>query len=190
MGTVMKERVKFRRRPLSPTAIEDQWLQRATAVAIEHARKAVTDGEVPPNTPIGRLSDTEWGWIVAAVLFGWIETRAEQAIKSSVGVDAHGRAEGYVRDINLDPDPWDVGAIAAILPELASASPVSEMRFKPFYDLSRDEMLAFLSDAFSLIRKAMVARDQGQNLVTQHTPSGSPPDPNDTLVGLPFSEKP
>jgi hypothetical protein len=173
MGTVMKERVKFRRRPLSPTVIEDQWLQRATVVAIEHARKAVTDGAVPPNTPIGRLSDVEWGWIVAAVLFGWIETRAEQAVKSGIG------AEEYVRSVNLDPDPWDAGTIASILPELASSAPL-------FYDLSRDEMIAFLSDAFGLIRKAMVARDQGQNLVTQHTPSGSPPDPNDTMDGLPF----
>jgi hypothetical protein len=175
----MKERVKFPKRPLSPSAVEDAWLQRATIVAIERARAAVSASGVPPNTPIGRLSDVEWGWIVAAVLFGWIETRAEQAIKSGVGT------EKYVRSVNLDPDPWDIGAIAAILPELANSSPISEIRFKPFYDLSRDEMLAFLEDAFGLIRKAMVARDRGQDLVTQHKPNGSSMEPDD-LDGLPF----
>jgi hypothetical protein len=175
----MKERVKFRKRPLSPSAVEDAWLQRATVVAIEHARAAIAAGSVPPNTPIGRLSDSEWGWIVAAVLFGWIETRAEQATKSGAG------AEQCIRDINLDPDPWDIGAVAAILPELASVSPISMMRFKPFYDLSCDEMSAFLLDAFGLIRKAMVARDWGQNRVTQHKPNGSSMEP-DTLDGLPF----
>jgi hypothetical protein len=177
---VIKERVKFRMRPLSPTAIEDAWLQRATVVAIEQARSVIRGGAVPPNVPVGRLSDVEWGWIIAGALFGWITARSEQAIKSGVG------AEKYVRTINLAPDPWDIGAIAAILPELASASPVSAMRFKPFYDLSRDEMLEFLSDAFGLIRKAMAARDQGQNLVTQHQPNGSSTEPDDPLDGLPF----
>ena len=87
VGAVMTGRTKFRVRPLSLSAIEDIWLRRATAVAIEQARAVVTGGAVPPNTPIGRLSDVEWGWIVAAVLFGWISTRAEQATSSGIGVE-------------------------------------------------------------------------------------------------------
>jgi hypothetical protein len=165
MGAVM--RVKFNKkhvRPLSPTAIEDAWLRRATAVAIEQARAVVSGGAVPPNTPVGRLSDVEFGWIVAAVLFGWITTRAEQATDSGIGL------EQSIRDLSLDPDPWDVGAIAAILPELAA----SEVDWsKPLAELPRDEMIAFLADALSLIRKAMAARDRGIGLVTRRTPAST-----------------
>jgi hypothetical protein len=157
-------RVKFnktRLRPLSPTAIEDAWLRQATAAAIEQARAVVSGGAVPPNTPIGRLGEVEWGWIVAAVLFGWISTRAEQATDNGVGV------EESIRAVSLDPDPWDAGAIAAILPELAA----SEVDWnKPLAELPREEMITFLADALSLIRKAMSARDRGQGLVTRRAP--------------------
>ena len=47
------------------------------------ARWSPIDGPIPPGTPIGRLGDVEWGWIVAAILFGWIATRAEQATAES-----------------------------------------------------------------------------------------------------------
>jgi hypothetical protein len=98
------------------------------------------------------------------VLFGWISTRAEQATNSGVGV------EESIRAINLDPDPWDSGAIAAILPELA----VSNVDWdKPLAGLSRDDMIALLADALSLIRKAIAARDRGQGLMTQRTPASA-----------------
>jgi hypothetical protein len=146
----------------SPSAIEDIWLRRATAVAIERARAAISGGAVPPNTPVGRLSDIEWGWIAAAVIFGWVSTRAEQATNSGVGPDE------LIRTTSIDPDPWDVGAIASILPELADAGAVDWSQ--SLLALSREEMVAFLADAFSLIRKAMAARDRGQGLVTERTP--------------------
>jgi hypothetical protein len=162
MGEVMTGRSKIKIRSLSPSAIEDAWLRRATAVAIEKARAVVTGGVMSPNTPVGRLGDVEWGWIVAAVLFGWISTRAEQATDSGVGV------EESIRAVNLDPNPWDVGAIAAILPELSD----SEVDWnKPLVGLSREEMITFLADALSLIRKAMAARDRGQGLVTRRMPA-------------------
>jgi hypothetical protein len=152
----------------SLTVIEDIWLRRATAVAIERARAAVSGSAVPPNTPVGRLSDIEWGWIAAAVIFGWVSTRAEQATNSGVGPDE------LIRTTSIDPDPWDVGAIASILPELAEAGAIDWK--KPLAELSRDEMCAFLADAFSLIRRAMAARDRGQGLVTQRTPFNDPVD--------------
>jgi hypothetical protein len=150
----------------SPTALEDIWLRRATAVAVEQARSIVNGGAVPPNTPIGRLSDTEWGWIVAAVIFGWTRTRAEQATNGGVDPDK------YIRDTGIDPDPWDAGAIAAILPELAESNVIIDWN-KPLVGLSRDEMVAFLSDALSLIRKATAARDRGERLVTRQTPNAA-----------------
>ena len=80
---------------VSPSALEDEWQRRATAAAIEAARKVVkVDGVIPPGTPIGRLGDVEWGWLVAAVLFGWISTRAEQATAESIDTELAIRTSG------------------------------------------------------------------------------------------------
>ena len=99
------------------SAIEDVWQRRATAAAIEAARKVVkVDGVIPPGTPIGRLGDVEWGWIVAAILFGWISTRAEQATAENIDTEL------AIRMTGLDPEPWDAGAVATILPELAETA--------------------------------------------------------------------
>src|SRR5258708_29705782 len=75
-----KRRVSF----LSPSEIEDRWQQRAVAAAISAARAAVGVDGVSPGTPIGRLGDVEWGWIGAGFLFGWIRTRAEQAVSDHI----------------------------------------------------------------------------------------------------------
>jgi hypothetical protein len=175
MGVVMGGAKKKLRLP-SLSAIEDAWQREATRVAIEKARAAISGGAVPPNTPIGRLSDIEWSWIAAGVLFGWIDARARQAVNNGVGVDKH------IRDTGLEPDPWDIGAIEAILPELAT----SEIDWsKSLADFSREEMIAFLGDAYNLIGKAMLARDAGEKLVTRRLPLGTAgqgeADPNDPL---------
>lgn len=157
----MTARRKLRLPSLS--AIEDCWQREATRVAIKKARAAISSGAVPPLTPIGRLSNVEWGWIVAAMLFGWIDTRARQAVDNGVGVNKH------IRDTGIDPDPWDAGAIAAILPELAT--PEFDWS-KSLAEFTRDEMIAFLGDAYNLIGKAMLARDNGEKLVTRRLPLG------------------
>jgi hypothetical protein len=157
----MAGRVKFKVRPLSPSAIEDAWLRRATAVAIEQARAVVSGGAVSPNRPVGRLSDVEWGWIVAGVLFGWISTRAEQATDSGVGV------EESIRAINLDPDPWDAGAVATILPELADTPGVDWTT--PLAAWPRETMVAFLTTALALMRKATIARDFGGGTILRRS---------------------
>ena len=46
------------------------------------------------NTPVGRLTDLQWGWIVTAVIFGWIETRIEQAIAEGIDQEAAVRMTG------------------------------------------------------------------------------------------------
>ena len=152
---------KFRFPSLS--AIEDTWQREATRVAIEKARAVV--GAVPPLTPIGQLSDTEWGWIVAGVLAGWIATRSRQATSNGVGPDKY----LYVNEM-LNPDPWDTGAIEAILPELGNCAADWS---KPLSQFSRGEMIAFLGDAYNLIGKAMLARDLGEPLVTRKGPPGT-----------------
>lgn len=143
------------------TALEDIWLREATRVAIEQARAVVSSGEINPNVSVGRLSDVEWGWIVSAILFGWLKTRATHAVDNGVGPANSVHAAG------LDPDPWDIGAIDAILWELAEAKVDWS---KPLAELSRDEILLFLNDALTLIRKALAARDQGENLITRRGP--------------------
>jgi hypothetical protein len=113
MGTLMSKLRTVGQ--VSPSALEEEWQRRATAAAIEAARGVVTlGGAVPPGTPVGRLNDTEWGWVLAAMLFAWIATRAEQAAAEQLDT------ERTIRLTGLDPEPRDAGAVAAILPELAS----------------------------------------------------------------------
>jgi hypothetical protein len=174
-----RPRLRFVSTELSPTAIEDVWLRRATAAAIDEARNVVSAGVMPPMTPIGRLSDVEWGWIVAGILFGWIRVRAEQATNTSAGI------ENSIRSLCISPDPWDLGAISAILPELADGNSVDWS--KPLVALSKDEMLAFLNDALTLTVKAMAARDRAQGLVTRRLPASDA----EAEVGAPaFDELP
>src|SRR6516162_4141232 len=97
---------------------EDDWQAKATASAIAGARKIAETFGPLTSTPVGRLSDTEWGWIVAAVVFGWISTRAEQAI-------AEGREiEAMIRSTGLQPHPCDWAVVSSILPELADKATV------------------------------------------------------------------
>ena len=58
----------------------DQRQQEATAAAVKAARSMVLASSPLRNTPIGRLGESQWGWIVTAGLFAWIQARIEQAI--------------------------------------------------------------------------------------------------------------
>jgi hypothetical protein len=144
---------------VSPTALEDIWQRKATEAAIAAARGVIRiDGAIPPGTPVGRLGDVEWGWIVSAILFGWIAVRAEQA--SSEQLDA----EQTIRMTGLDPEPWDAGAVMAVLPDLAD-SDIDWSR--PLSTWSREAMTSFLLTAMRLIRRATIARDLSDKGVTR-----------------------
>jgi hypothetical protein len=148
---------------VSLSALEDKWQRDATAAAIAAARRVVQmDGPIPPGTPIGRLSDTEWGWILAAMLFAWVRTRAEQAASEQLDT------EQVIRLTALDPEPWDAGAVAAILPELASTCGTIDWS-QPVTTWPRDTMIEFLLTAMRLIRKATIARDLSDKGVTRHS---------------------
>jgi hypothetical protein len=149
MGVVKPRRIG----QVSSSAIEDHWQRLATTAAIEAARGVVKfDGPIPPLTPIGRLNDIEWGWVLAAMLFAWIVTRSEQATAEQIDT------EQAIRLTGLDPEPWDIGAINTILPQLADACPGIDWS-RPLASWSREEMADFLLVAIRLIRKAMIARD-------------------------------
>jgi hypothetical protein len=146
---------------VSLSAIEDQWQRDATAAAIAAMRGVVQmGGPIPPNVPVGRLSETELGWMLSAGLFAWISKRAEQATAEQIDT------EQCIRMTALDPRPWDHGAIAAVLPELADAC--SELDWsKPLTAWSKDDIVGFLLKAMSLIRKAMIARDLSDKGITR-----------------------
>ena len=140
-------------RVVSETALEDEWLRRATAAASAAARDVFKlDGPIPPGTPVGRLADVELGWVPAAMLFAWVRTRAEQAACEQLDT------EQCIRLTGLDPEPWDAGAVAAILPELAGACAGIDWS-QPVTAWPKDVMIEFLLTAMRLIRKAMIARD-------------------------------
>jgi hypothetical protein len=142
-------------------SLEDAWQRRATEAAISAARGVVKpDGPILPLTPVGRLSDTEWGWIVATILFGWISTRAQQAAAENLDV------ERTIRASALDPDPWDSGAILAILPDLADACPGIDWSL-PLASWSKETMAGFLLAAMRLIRPALTARDLSAQGITR-----------------------
>ena len=105
-------------------------------------------------------SDIEWGWLVAAILFGWISTRAEQATAEQLDT------ERTIRMTALDPEPWDAGAVATILPELADACPDIDWS-QPLGAWPRETMVEFLLVAMRLIRKAMIARDLSESGITR-----------------------
>ena len=135
---------------------EDDWQAKATASAIAGARKIAETFGPLTNTPLGRLSDTEWGWLVAAIVFGWISARGEQAI-------AEGREiEAMIRSTGLQPNPCDWAVVSSILPELADKATIDWSQ--PLSAWSKNIMTNFLMLAWCLIREAEAARDRGKIL--------------------------
>ena len=138
------------------TRSENAWQDRATKAAIAAARRiALGDAAVIPiNTPVDRLSDVQWGWVVAAVLFAWFAVRSEQAT-------AEGRdVEQTIRD-GVD-GAWDAGAIASILPALADMPGIDWT--KPLADWPRDQTIAFLTKALGFAQRAIADRDRGPGI--------------------------
>jgi hypothetical protein len=168
--------------PVSASAIEDAWQRAGTAAAISAARGVIQlGGPIPPGTPVGRLSDTEWGWILAAMLFAWISTRAEQAAAEQLD------AEQTIRMTALDPQPWDAGAVAAILPELVDACPELDWS-KPLAAWSKDSIVEFLLKAMPLIRKAQIARDLSEKGISRQSSAATVARQANAAAGGPLME--
>jgi hypothetical protein len=133
---------------------ENEWQDQATAAAIAGARKIALGNTPLMNTPVGRLTDSQWGWIVTAAIFGWIRTRCQQAIAE--GVDQ----EEAVRSTGPSPSPRDAAVVASILPTLADTACVDWAL--PLQAWSKDAMTGFLLLAWQLIQKAETTSDQGK----------------------------
>jgi hypothetical protein len=140
-------------------SLDDVWQRRGMSAAVAAVRKVITGGTIPPGTPIGRLNDIELGWMVAAGLFAWLGTRAEQA--TAEGTDT----ELALRLTALDPEPWDAGAVAYALPDIANIKDVDWNR--PIGSWPKDMIVKFLLGAMPIIRNAMIARDVGGGVGTK-----------------------
>jgi hypothetical protein len=99
------------------------------------------------------LTDVELGWLIAAGLFAWIRTRAEQA--TAEGWDT----EQTLRLTALDPAPWDAGAVTYILPQLADLDGIDWSKSVGAW--SKDTITRFILAAMKLTSAAMLARDVG-----------------------------
>jgi hypothetical protein len=135
------------------SVVDDVWQRRAIASAIAAVRNLIGGDAIPKATPVGRLTDIELGWLVAAGLFAWIRTRAEQA--TAEGWDI----EQTLRITTGFPEPWDAGCAASILPRLADLDGINWER--PIAGWSKDDVVRFLLAATKLINAAMSARDAG-----------------------------
>jgi hypothetical protein len=130
------------------TPTEKEWLDKATAAAVAGARRVAPKGKVTD-----RLDDQEWGWIVAAVIVGWIQIRVQQAI-------AEGRdAEEVARWTAFSPDPCDVAVVHSILPTLADKADIDWSQ--PLAAWPKDMMTRFLLLAWRLIGETETVRDHG-----------------------------
>ena len=109
--------------PIAKFSLEDAWQRKATEAAIAAARGVVKhDGPIPPLTPIGRLSDTKWGWLVAAILFGWISTRAQQATAENLDV------ERTIQASAVSPIPGTPAQSSRFCPTSLAPAPISTGR--------------------------------------------------------------
>lgn len=146
------------------TKREDEWLRRATAVAIAEARKVALEGTALRLTPVERLNDAQWGWVINAAIFGWVTTRCQQAIEE--GMDQ----EEAVRLTGLPPSPCDVAVVRSVLPALAEQARVDWAQ--SLGACSKDTMTNFLLLAWQLINQAETARDRGAGeIVLREDPS-------------------
>jgi hypothetical protein len=154
-------------RSIRPPSVEDQWTRRAIAAAVHAARTAVLDGTVMARTPIIALTEPQWTRLAAATIAGWVCARAEQA--SAVGL-AH---DELILTTGHEPEPWDLGVVTTVMPELYRRVASKVDLFKGIGQLSRPEMIALLADAMVLLRQATAARDRGLRMTTERAPDDS-----------------
>lgn len=142
----------------------DAWLRTATSSAVAKVKELIGPNElINSSTPAGRLNEAQLTWIVSAAIWGWIVTRSEQA--ATEGLDT----ERASRVTHLNPDPWDLGAVKVILPELAKSCPGFDWS-KPAREWSKDELAQFLLTGFNLIKRAHAARDDVERQVAGKAP--------------------
>jgi hypothetical protein len=147
---------------------EDELLRQATAAAIAGVRKVTSETPLA-NTPVGRLSDLQLGWVATAAIFAWTRVRSEQAIAD--GLDQ----ERMILATGLSPDPRDIAVVSSVLGELADTAGIDwDLPLKAW---PKDTMVNFLSLAWMLIRKAEQLRDDAPATVLRKPQMAEDPVP-------------
>ena len=95
------------------------------------------------NTPAGKLSDLQWGWIISAAIFAWIKTRYRQAIAEGLASEEH--------VTRMEPSPRDSAIVQSILPMLADQAAIDWS--KPLAGWSKQEMAGFIGLAMATDRR-------------------------------------
>jgi hypothetical protein len=166
---------------MSITKHENEWLDKATAAAVEGARKVALSFRgkqgIPGTTQVGSLSEAQWGMIVTGAIFGWIQCRCQQAIAENMD------QEEAVRSTGLSPSPCDIAVIVSILPTLADAAGVDWTL--PLKSWSKETMINFLLLAYELINKANAALAQGKML----QPAADWDKAGDQVADIPFDRQ-
>lgn len=139
----------------APREIETDWDRKATQSAVAAVREVYQDKSgINARAAIGSLGDIELGWLAAAAIFGWIKTKAQQAVEEGCGYDAAIRAMAQ-----RDPAPWEAGAVETILPALGGMKDVDWS--KPVGEWSKDQIISFAWQIYRLTNGALAARDEG-----------------------------
>lgn len=140
--------------PALQVKTDADWLREATHAAVDAARKVIEGGHINGRAMISSLSEIEWGWIVCAAIFGWVETRAKQATE-----EGHS-AEVTIRTMsNRDPAPWESGAIATILPGLGDIDGLNWNL--PLGDWSKDQIIRLAWSIYRMSNAAITAQHEG-----------------------------
>jgi hypothetical protein len=137
---------------------EDAWQAEATASAVADARSIAQSLPGVANTPAGRLSDQQWGWIISAAIFAWIRTRYRQAIAEGLAGEAH--------VATMTPSPMDGAIIQSILPILFEQAKIVDWS-KPLASWSKQEMAGFVEQVLLLIDKARALLERTPNIIVQ-----------------------
>ena len=95
-------------------------------------------------------------------MWAWIASRSEQAATERWD------EERAIRTTGLEPDPWDAGAVIAILPKLFEACPELDWS-QPIGAWSKNAIAEFLLAAFGLIQRAVATRDVAEAQIVGKT---------------------
>src|ERR1019366_1550098 len=120
--------------------ISPDWHRRVRAVVVGAAEKKINDLQ-----PASLLKGGDVALLMDEVIGTWIMFRAEQAVANGVKHDA------LVLMTGATPEPWDLGTVAAILPQLAA---LDIDWSKPLAAFSKDEMCSFICRALDLACRA------------------------------------
>lgn len=146
----------------------------AIQAAFDSVRMLWTSVEpvINPNSTLRTLSTFELGWIVNMAISQWICERSRQ-------VTTVRGAERLIHTLDSQtPEPWERGAVTAILPSLGDFLAENNLTGKPIGEWDKEGICLFLWIAYRLIDGARIARDELPGDIPFDPPQGQPLEAN------------